>query len=544
MYDLTDTYLGQYHITEIISYGGTSTVYKAYQASLDRYVAVKVLLYNRDPQFASRFKREARLIAQLQHPNIMPIYEYGEHEAMLYLVLRYIEQGATLDHMLGTPMEPIQALRLTSKLLSALDYAHARGIIHRDVKPANVLMPAPDWPLLADFGIAKFTQDDLRLTSTGLIIGTAAYMSPEQATGEPLDARSDVYATGVLLYEMLTGQVPFDGSSAMALLHKHVHAPPPAPRSLVPNLPEVVESALLRALAKAPDERYQSAAEMSEELEQIAARLEQGAVLDAAVVPIQPVSAPTMPDRAPAVLPGDAQRTQRSAWRSWSTFLIAAALIGGGSGLGYIGVRSAGAQLPEPTTSAALVSASAIAILPTQSVLPTNTPTDTPLPTDTPAPTNVPAPTEDIAAAKAETATARAEERAARLDARATATANSAATATVVAQVAADAQATTEAQAAAARRATTQAQAAKATAAAPKPKPKPTAVPPPVIVPPQPPLPTATFVPPTAVPPTAVPPAPEPPTPEPPTPEPTKKRGGGGGGGGGGEPEPPPPGKD
>src|SRR5436853_6157465 len=130
--ELIDAYLGQYHLTEMIRRGGMSTVYKAYQASLDRFVAVKVLFFNRDPQFAARFKREARAIAQLQHPNILPVYDYGEQDQLLYLVLQYVENGVTLNDLLGRPMEPVTALRLTSHLLGALDYAHARSVIHRD----------------------------------------------------------------------------------------------------------------------------------------------------------------------------------------------------------------------------------------------------------------------------------------------------------------------------------------------------------------------------------------------------------------------------
>src|SRR5262249_22029639 len=157
------------------------TVYKAYQPSLERYVAVKVLPHDHDPQFAARFKREARAIAQLQHHNILPVYDYGEQDNVLFLVLQYVEDGATLGDMLGSPMEPVEALRLMSHVLHALDYAHARGIIHRDIKPGNVLMPSPTWPMLADFGIAKLMDDtQARLTVPGLIVGTAAYMAPEQ----------------------------------------------------------------------------------------------------------------------------------------------------------------------------------------------------------------------------------------------------------------------------------------------------------------------------------------------------------------------------
>jgi serine/threonine-protein kinase len=275
MTDLIGTRLNQYELAEIIRRGGMSTVYKAYQDSLDRFVAVKVLFSNRDPQFAARFKREARAIAALQHHNILPVYDYGEQEGLLFLVLQYIEGGTTLGDMLGKPMASPTALRLTSHVLDALDYAHKRGVIHRDIKPANVLMPSPSWPMLADFGIAKLMNDNQqRLTLANQIIGTAAYMAPEQATGRPIDARTDLYAAGIVLYELVTGRVPFDSDTPMAVLTKHVYETPPPARTLNPDLPSAVDQALQKALQKDPAARYQTAAEMSAELSQIAADLE------------------------------------------------------------------------------------------------------------------------------------------------------------------------------------------------------------------------------------------------------------------------------
>ena len=274
MSDLINTYLGQYQLIEAIGHGGMATVYKAYQPSLERFVAVKVLLSNRDPQFAVRFKREARAIAALQHHNILPIYDYGEQDGLLYFVLQYVENGLTLHDQLGAPLAPAQALRLIGHVLAALEYAHARGVIHRDLKPANILLPAPNWALLADFGIAKLLNDSQHLTMTGFIIGTAAYMAPEQAAGRPIDARTDLYSLGVVLYEMLTGRVPFDSDTPMAVLTKHVYEAPPPPRTLNPNLPPALEAMLLRALAKDPAARYQSAGEMAEDVERVAAQFE------------------------------------------------------------------------------------------------------------------------------------------------------------------------------------------------------------------------------------------------------------------------------
>src|SRR5689334_7149190 len=225
--ELIDRRLGPYHITAVIRRGGMSMVYRAHQESLDRDVAIKVLRHDHDPQFAARFKREARTIAQLQHHNILPIYDYGEQDGLLYLVLQYIEHGVTLADLLGAPMEPVAALRLVGHLLDALGYAHARGVIHRDIKPSNILLPSPTWPMLADFGIAKLLNDtQARLTVPGLIIGTAAYMAPEQATGQAIDARTDLYSTGIVLYEMLTGRVPFDADTPMVVLNKQAYEPP------------------------------------------------------------------------------------------------------------------------------------------------------------------------------------------------------------------------------------------------------------------------------------------------------------------------------
>jgi tRNA A-37 threonylcarbamoyl transferase component Bud32 len=274
MTDLINRRLGQYQLIQVIGHGGMSTVYKAYQDTLDRNIAVKVLLHTRDPQFASRFKREARAVARLQHHNILPIHDYGEQDGLLYLVMQYIEDGVTLGHMLGTPMAPVKALRLIGHLLSALDYAHKRGVVHRDIKPANILMSAPDWPMLADFGIAKLLNDDQRITMSGLVIGTAAYMAPEQARGLPIDARTDIYSVGVVLFEMLVGRVPFEAETPLAVLMKQINEAPPLLRRFISDIPAVVETLLSRALAKDPSDRYQSAAEMAADLQRIVNELD------------------------------------------------------------------------------------------------------------------------------------------------------------------------------------------------------------------------------------------------------------------------------
>jgi uncharacterized protein YraI len=272
--DLIGERLGPYLLMEVVGHGGMATVYKAHQPSLDRDVAVKVLHRIGDPQFAVRFKREARAIARLQHPNLLAVYDYGEQAGILYLVLQYVENGLTLKDMLGESLAPATALRLTGHVLAALDYAHKRGIIHRDIKPANVLMPTPTWAALADFGIAKLLNES-QLTTSGFMVGTAAYMAPEQGLGRPADVRTDLYSTGIMFYELVTGRLPFVADTPLGMLHQHVYAPPPPPRSLKPDLPFAIEQVLSRALMKDPDERYQTAAEMAYDLEQIASQLDE-----------------------------------------------------------------------------------------------------------------------------------------------------------------------------------------------------------------------------------------------------------------------------
>src|SRR6266508_3002718 len=264
MSDLVARRLGRYELRGVIQRGGMGTVYKAWQASLDRWVAVKVLSHPGAPEFLARFQREARSIAQLQHPNIVPIYDYGEEDGQAFLVVQYVEDGRTLSDLLIAPIEPVRAIGLATHLLAGLGFAHERGLVHRDVKPDNVLMPSPTWPMLADFGIAKLLLEGEggRLTQQGLVVGTAAYMAPEQAHGLPVDARTDLYAVGVVLFEMLTGRVPFEAESPAAALMRQAYEAPPRPRQLVPDLPVELERIVLRALAKRPEDRYESAAEM------------------------------------------------------------------------------------------------------------------------------------------------------------------------------------------------------------------------------------------------------------------------------------------
>jgi serine/threonine protein kinase len=269
--------LGAYRILERVGRGGMATVYKAYQPSLDRYVALKVLPAHLTDEagFAERFRREARAVAKLEHPHILPVHDYGQEGDLTYIAMRYVE-GGTLKDLCGKPLELRLIVDLIGQIGGALDHAHERGIVHRDVKPSNVLLDRGNWALLTDFGVARMVEGTQDLTGTGVGVGTPAYMSPEQGQGKKVDRRSDVYSLGVVLYEMLTGRVPYEADTPIAVVMKHINDPLPLPRKVNPRVPEVVERVVLKALAKSPEDRYQTAGEMARALR---AEIEETAVI-------------------------------------------------------------------------------------------------------------------------------------------------------------------------------------------------------------------------------------------------------------------------
>ena len=264
--DLTGKYLGPYQIVAPLGKGGMGVVYKAYQPNLARYVALKVLprRFTDDPTFVGRFWQEARAAAKLEHPHILPVYDYGEYEGHHYITMQLVRDGSLAQLLIGKPLLLEQIGHIIAQVSGALDYAHSREVIHRDVKPDNILISRQGGCMLTDFGIAKLLESTAHLTQIGTSVGTPTYMSPEQFRGdEDLDGRSDVYSLGVVLYEMATGRPPFLGTTAQALQWKHLNELPPPPRSLNPALPEAVVAVILKTLAKNREERYTTAGDMA-----------------------------------------------------------------------------------------------------------------------------------------------------------------------------------------------------------------------------------------------------------------------------------------
>ncbi len=276
MSDLVGRNIGKYRVVARLGRGGMAEVYKAYQPGLNRYVAIKVLHGHLadDEDFIERFEREATAVANLRHSHIVTVYDFDIEDGRYYMVMEFVE-GPTLKAELkersvqGQIFTLPETTRIFFALAGAIDYAHTRGMVHRDLKPANIMFTSDGQVVLTDFGIARIV-GATRLTLTGAIAGTPAYMSPEQGQGERGDERSDIYSLGVVLYEMVTGRVPFDADTPFAIILKHINDPLPLPTEINPDTPEAVERVILKAMSKNPDDRYQSAGQMAKALREAA----------------------------------------------------------------------------------------------------------------------------------------------------------------------------------------------------------------------------------------------------------------------------------
>ncbi len=410
MSELDGKQLGPYRVVAQLGEGGMAKVFKAYQASVDRYVALKVLPQSlaKDPQFVERFKQEAQLLARLQHPHILPVHDYGESEGYTYIAMPFIESGTLTDLMRGQPLPLDRAASIIAQVGDALDYAHSQGLVHRDVKPSNVLIDQRGNCLLTDFGIAKMMAGTQHLTSTGAVMGTPAYMSPEQGRGDRVDARSDIYALGIILYELVTGRVPFKAETPLATIFKHIQDPLPLPHLFNPALPEAVERIILKALAKQPEDRYATAGEMVRALQATVNNLG----LATAAVPLGPaapeptaaISATTPPPVAAVPPAGAAAKPAGVPVYAWVALgcvgvILVLIVVGGmAGGLALMTLRPAPAPTPVLPTPTVVIEASATpepeatrvpTAAPSATAAPATTataagePSATPLPTDT-----------------------------------------------------------------------------------------------------------------------------------------------------------------
>ncbi|MBI1878031.1 MAG: serine/threonine protein kinase, partial [Chloroflexi bacterium] len=407
MDELIGTALGPYQLKAKIGQGGMAPVFKAYQPSLDRFVAVKVLLPSfaaKSADFVKRFQREAKAVARLHHPNILPVHDFGIDRDYYYIVMRYVEGAQTLTQTIFHRPNTEQVFDLISQVANALAYAHKNGVIHRDVKPSNILLD-DGWALLSDFGLAKVAEASTKLTQSGKGIGTPAYMSPEQARGDQIDHRSDIYALGVILYELLTGTIPHDAPTPWGILLRRTTQPAPSPRTVNPAIPESVEEVVLRSLAFQPEKRYDSATDFITALkkavadesyrEPIARSLDRRTV-DYALQPPAELKSPPQPEplakktvdfalqssTGPDLQKDASPEKWPNIWRNpvWPAVVGASiatiALVWGGSAFGF---GTSPARPTETTPMAAVTPASTH----TPTLTPTPTPTNTATPTET-----------------------------------------------------------------------------------------------------------------------------------------------------------------
>lgn len=255
----------RYEIREEIRRGGMATVYRAYDPLFEREVALKILKPEMldNPQVRDRFERETKIIAKLEHAAIVPVYDVSDGSEQLFFVMRYMAGGSLSERIQNGPLTLLDVAGIIQRLGAALDYAHAKGVIHRDLKPGNVLFDESGNAYISDFGIAKLAESSTtQLTSSG-IIGTPSHMSPEQARGEDVEGRSDIYSLGVILFEMLSGHTPFEATTPLGMALKHATEPAPLIRDINPDLPAGVEAVIKKVLSKKPDQRHRFGTELA-----------------------------------------------------------------------------------------------------------------------------------------------------------------------------------------------------------------------------------------------------------------------------------------
>ena len=371
---------GRYEIRDLIGSGGMAEVHLGYDKRLSRIIAIKLLRSDiaGDPTFQARFRREAQSAAALNHPTIVAVYDSGEEEitapngatrSVPYIVMEYVE-GHTVRELLGDgDAVPIpEAVEITTGVLDALEYSHRAGIVHRDIKPGNIMLTSTGAVKVMDFGIARAIEDSAAtVTQTHAVVGTAQYLSPEQARGELVDARSDLYSTGCLLYELLTGQPPFTGDSAVAIAYQHVREIPKPPSALAADVPESLDRVVLKALAKARDDRYQDAAHMRTELLAAARGMAVSAPATETWQSTTAMPSATAPSPAPPAPPISTQPSapeqtaedKRPRRRWWVWMLIILLLILAGIVIGMLASGLPGSkrpsETPSPTATAAIV---------------------------------------------------------------------------------------------------------------------------------------------------------------------------------------------
>jgi serine/threonine-protein kinase len=286
-----ETIAERYELEEVVGHGGMSRVYKAHDSLLERNVALKVLhqQYNEDEDFVERFKREARSVAQLQHPNIVTVIDRGEENGRQYIVFEYVD-GENLKELVVRKgrLDVRAALEIALEIARGLAFAHEHGLVHRDVKPQNVLLNGDGRAKVTDFGIARSLDVESGMTQTGAILGTSNYIAPEQASGQPVDAQTDVYSLGIVLYEMLTGELPFPGESFVAVAMKHIQEPSPNVLDVRGDVPLRVAEMIDRALEKDPEQRHPTMAAFAAEIEENLAELDRGE--DGAVTMVVPAA--------------------------------------------------------------------------------------------------------------------------------------------------------------------------------------------------------------------------------------------------------------